>query len=137
MILNVNGEDLDVKVTGSIIEQKLKSLTNEGESFLILSKSFLTYMQTNGSFKDGFVLEYQIDNTDQHYKCITEPLTNEQVVKAFKNYLAGNDKWKTDLIWEKEIIPNDNENNYESSTSYTVILALIGAAIVWYLIKSA
>ena len=37
------------------------------QGFAILSNDKLTYIQASGSAKDGFLLEYQEGNTDQHY----------------------------------------------------------------------
>ncbi len=127
MELNVNEEYLEVAITEDLIEEKLRSLPGENDSFLILSKSDMVYMQTAGNFNEGFILEYQEGSVDEHYSCINDPLTNDQVVKAFKDYLNGNLNWKKDLIWEKEDLNISN-----SSWPLVIVVLLVIAAILYW-----
>ena len=71
--------------------------------FAILSRDEMTYIQTSGSARAGFVLEYQDGDTDRHYRCPDE-LSLEQVSQAFRSYAQGTDSWKTSLRWNKEDI---------------------------------
>lgn len=132
MKLNVNGDDLDVVVTEDLLEEKLRSLPGKGDSFLILSKTEMDYMQTAGSFQEGFILEYQGGSTDEHYTCANDPLTNDQVVQAFKDYLNENANWKSDLIWQKE------ESNAGGMNWPVILLVLlVVAGILYWLLSSA
>lgn len=69
--------------------------------FAILSRDQITYIQTSGSAREGFILEYQDGDTDLHYRCPDE-LSLEQVTRAFVSYAQGMDSWKTSLRWDKE-----------------------------------
>lgn len=103
MKLNLNGNDIDEIVTESILEKHLMSLPGgDADSFLILSKSELSYIQTSGSPNEGFILEYQEGDIAKHYTCTTSPLSTSQVLNAFRGYLLGSESWKVDLSREKE-----------------------------------
>ena len=71
--------------------------------FAILSRDEMTYIQTSGSAREGFVLEYQDGDNDRHYRCPAE-LSLERVTLAFLSYAQGTDSWKTSLRWNKEDI---------------------------------
>lgn len=129
MKLNVNGDDLDIIVSEKIIEDKLKSLsTKDDSSFLILSKNEMSYIQTSGDFEAGFILEYQENDLDFHYSCVTQPLTNVQVVKAFKDYFNQNNKWKTELSWERESLAPVNSTKL---VPILVFIILVIAGVIW------
>jgi len=70
------------------------------DGFAILGRDEMTYMQTSGSRREGFVLEYQEGDTDRHYQC-PDPLTEKQITEAFLSYADGTDAWKTVFRWEK------------------------------------
>lgn len=68
------------------------------QGFAILSKDRMTYIQAVGSAKDGFLLEYQEGDTDQHYRC-PEILPLEQATRAFVSYAQVDDGWRTSISW--------------------------------------
>ena len=72
--------------------------------FAILTKSTLTYMQTAGSAKDGFVLENQAGSTDSHYEAVNPPFTLDQVLMAFRAYRDQTSEWRTAFGWKKQPI---------------------------------
>jgi len=129
MQLNINGDDLDVVVTEELLEEKLRSLPGEGDSFLILSKNEMTYMQTSGSIQEGFILEYQEGSVDEHYACTNSPLTQDLLVQAFKDYLNGKPDWINDLTWEKE----DIQTASFSWLLVIVVLFVLAAIAYWFL----
>lgn len=71
--------------------------------FAILSQDEMTYMQTSGSAKDGFVLEYQDGDTECHFRC-PAVLSLPQVTRAFLSYANGTDDWKAGFEWVSEEI---------------------------------
>lgn len=131
MKLHVNGNDLEVEVTEQNLEHHLLSLPGgEEDSFLILSKDDYSYMQTSGSAKEGFILEYQEGDLAEHYTCTTMPLSTHQVVEAFKNYLKNSDAFKTDLKWEKEDFANESSGLGKIVLIIIALIFLGVAAIV-------
>jgi hypothetical protein len=102
MRLEVNGKLLSKNLDDQAIVQALQNLTGEGDSFAILSKTEMTYIQTTGSPAEGFVLEYQDGSLDLHFRCSEEHLDLEKVIRAFTLYLRGDERWRTEFSWEQE-----------------------------------
>ena len=73
------------------------------KGFAIFGGDEMTYIQTAGSAREGFVLEYQEGDIDRHYSC-PDSLSLEQVVQAFLSYSEGTDSWKTEHQWKQEDI---------------------------------
>ena len=71
--------------------------------FAILSRDEMAYIQTSGSAREGFMLEYQDGDTNRRYRCLDE-LSLGQVTQAFLSYADGTDAWKTSFRWDKEDI---------------------------------
>lgn len=89
------------------IERALRSLSWATEnSFAILEKADLTYMQTaqeddpNIDPQDPFyVLEYQDGSLERHFRAIG-PISLDRVIEAFVQY-AREDSWREALEWER------------------------------------
>ena len=129
MKLNVNGIHIEEEVTEQVLEKYLLSLPGGDEdSFLILEKSELTYMQVSGKLSEGVILEYQEGSVSEHYLCSNIPLKGIQVIAVFKNYLSGSESWKSLLTWEKEKL--------EATSSFIstplMVLALLGFLGCWF-----
>ncbi len=94
---------LELEDGTSIVNLDSRAITSALASldgFAILGRDEMTYMQTSGSARDGFVLEYQEGDTDRHYEC-PDTLTVAQITRAFVSYADGTDTWKTAFRWEK------------------------------------
>lgn len=101
MRLTVDGDEVSERVSSDLLERSIRSLDGTGDSFVILSKEEMTYLQTSGDPRNGFVLEYQNGTLEEHYSCIEPNLNAEQVVRAFQQYYSNDSRWKSDLRWEK------------------------------------
>jgi len=100
--LDISGDKQIQNPTESDIRQAVFALdTNEGDAFLILgpTKTKMTYIQTGGDQKVGFVLEYQETDAKHHYRAKRD-LTADEIVKALVAYSTGADDWKTMAEWE-------------------------------------
>src|SRR5512134_3313570 len=73
--------------------------TKQEDAFLILGPTDMTYIQTSGDPRVGFVLEYQEADAKHHYRAKRE-LTADEIVKALVSYAASTDDWKTAAEWE-------------------------------------
>jgi len=100
--------------TESDLRQAVFALdTKKDEAFLILGSTEMTYIQTTGDQKVGFVVEYQAGDAKHHYRAKPRDLsrinprwprcdlTADEVVKALVSYSAGADDWKTMAEWER------------------------------------
>lgn len=86
------------------IEDALRSLPGGDFSHVILSRDPMTYIQTAGGPWEGFVLEYQDGSVDKHYQCADSDLGLDAVVRAFRLYAQGDERWRTGLEWRREIV---------------------------------
>jgi hypothetical protein len=100
--------------TESDLRQAVFALdTKKDEAFLILGPTEMTYIQTTGDQKVGFVVEYQAGDAEHHYRAKPRglsqvdrrwprcDLTADEVVKALVSYSTGTDDWKTMAEWER------------------------------------
>ncbi len=83
------------------IREAIEGFKDDSDSFAILAKSKLTYMQTVGSESEGYSLEYQEGSIDEHYEC-TNDLSREDVIEALQAYRTGDESWRTRFRWERE-----------------------------------
>ncbi len=103
--LIVSGKKRIVNPSPSEIRRALKALPGGEDSFAIYEKggSGLSYMQTHGAAKEGFVLEYQAGSLDAHFRCTNRGLSVERVVEAFISYAAADDRWQTEFRWKAHL----------------------------------
>ena len=98
--LDICGDKKIQNPTESDIRQAVFALdTKEDDAFLILGPTEMTYIQTTGDQKFGFVLEYQETDAKHHYRA-KRNLTADEIVKALVSYSTGADDWKTMAEWE-------------------------------------
>ena len=74
-----------------------------GEAFTVLSVTAGTYIQCaeQNSEPWEYVLEYQEEDPDHHYRAVGPPIPLAKVIAAFGKYLRGDASWKNDFPWEK------------------------------------
>jgi hypothetical protein len=71
----------------------------EGDAFLILGPTEMTYVQTSGDHNVGFDLEYQETDPKHHYRA-KRAFTADEIVKVLISYSAASDDWKKATEWE-------------------------------------
>ena len=84
MQLEVNGHEIDEPLTADLIEQAIFAMTGESDSFVILSRDRMTYIQVAGGPRTGFLLEYQEGSLEKHYSCTELDLGTSDVIQAFQ-----------------------------------------------------
>jgi len=89
---------------GSEIADALRRLDQDDNTFAILVRTEMTYMQT-ATTDGGFVLEHQVEGLGQHYRCVERDLSMERVVDAFISYAQGTGDWRRDFEWERIDLP--------------------------------
>ncbi|MCA9298237.1 MAG: hypothetical protein KDA28_04175, partial [Phycisphaerales bacterium] len=85
-----------VSPTPEVLESALRSLDGQN-SFAILARESMSYMQT-ASHDDGtFALEYQEGSLDEHFE--TAACSLDDVIRAFQSYARDDDAWRTAFPW--------------------------------------
>ncbi len=131
MKLILNGDPLDSTVDDGLIMRSIYSLTGEGDSFAILSKDDMTYIQTAGGPNSGFILEYQDGSLDKHFTCTNQNLTAAQVVNAFQSYTKQDGRWQQEFEWETAGLGTEGGS---SSVGTILILLILVIAVVGFII---
>jgi hypothetical protein len=111
--LDICGEKKIQNPTESDLRQAVFALdTKKEDAFLILGPTDMTYIQTTGDQKVGFVLEYQDTDAKHHYRAKGRgpypidrgwprcDLTADEIVKVLVSYSTGSDEWKTMAEWD-------------------------------------
>ena len=139
MDLVLNGETLSGTATDRLIEESIRSLTGEGDSFAILSQAPQIYIQTSGGPSYGFVLEYRDGSADEHYSCSNSKLTVDEVIRAFQSYLAEDGKWKSELEWEPQVFgySPDASSGGAKFGLVGIAIAVLIVLVIWKLFTSA
>jgi|GEM_PF-1238845 len=102
MKLDLNGTELTEPLNEALIISSLQSLSGDDDSFLILSKDEMSYIQTCKTADGHYVLECQEGSLAEHYECADEMLNFQKVSMAFTSYLNGTDEWKNSLRWRSQ-----------------------------------
>ena len=129
MELIVNGEELEGLVSNRQIEESIRSLTGDGDSFAILARAEQEYIQTSGDPSHGFVLEYRDGSEDKHFSGSNFELSAEQVIRAFQSYLAADDKWKSELEWQPQVFGNSGDTGAGKKAVVVIGLVVVIAAV--------
>ena len=66
---------------------------------IVSSGDPLTYAQVLWT-GDGFLLEYQIGNVDQHFRSVRDDLSESETVAALNSYAAGHPLWSLGLEFQ-------------------------------------
>ncbi len=88
--------------SASQIAEELAALSSGGDSFAVLSRDELTYIQAAGARSEGFILEYQAGSIDQHYRSTDSNLPLSTVTDAFQLYAAEDSSWQSRTTWRRE-----------------------------------
>ncbi len=92
------------------------------------------YIQTSGGPEYGFILEYRDGSEEQHYSCSNFELTADEVIWAFRSYLANDGKWKTDLEWEPQVFdysPSGQSSDSNIGAGIAVLGVAVAVVLVW------
>jgi hypothetical protein len=129
MKLDLSGTELAQPITDELIIKSVESLGASDDSFLILSKGEMHYIQTAHNGNGGYVLEYRDGSDEAHYECVDSMLTSQKISAAFLSYFHETDDWKTSLHWEP--LGSSQENGGGGSPKllmiFLVVLALVAS----------
>ena len=91
--------DLEEEATEALIDTTISALKSEPDSFAILGKDEMNYVQALKTEK-GFVVQFQNGSLDEHYEFNTY-LSRPQTIGLFKEYFFGNKNWQGNLEYSK------------------------------------
>ncbi len=135
MEFEVNGSLFAAEATEADIDEGLKALKGDGDSFAILSQDEMTYLQTSGWPEEGFSLEYQDGSLLEHFRCADENLPLESVSHIFKLYLSGQGDHRTSCSWERFDLPSPSDAAITSTIGTIAMIVLVAAALFWLFLK--
>lgn len=102
MKLNIQGETTIDNPSDNDIRKALYELdADAGDAFVILEQDDLNYIQTSGDRNMGFVVEYQKENTNNHYQSKNCQILIDEVVRALICFRDGSDEWLQKIEFEK------------------------------------
>ena len=88
-----------VDPTPTSVAELIPLLVGKTDPFAILEVDEQTYLQTLWTL-DGFVLDFQEGSMAAHYRCLA-PMTVEDTISAFQQYLAWNGKWRPHSAYQR------------------------------------
>jgi len=94
--------NLDKEATTDEVASIVSEIKSKPDPFLILEQDEMNYMQTLWT-PDGFSLEFQEGNTDQHF-ISKHLLTEAQVISCLVDYMNDNTSWRETAEFEQKII---------------------------------
>lgn len=136
MKLDLNGTELAQPLDEALIIRSLQALDREDDSFLILSKDEMSYIQTCRESDGHYVLEYQEGSLAEHYECADEMLNFQKVSMAFTSYLNGTDEWKTSLAWQPLGSSSESGNGAARPVKLLVLVMVVAIIAFAFLIVS-
>jgi hypothetical protein len=82
------------------IVQALSMIEGRDSSWIVLSRSEGTFMQT-----DGISLEHQEGSVDYHYYACDSHILTASISETLLSYARGDDWWKRSFIWNQGFTP--------------------------------
>lgn len=122
------------------IERVVKSLDADVNTFAILKREPLTYIQTRTE-QGQFELEYQDGDTDRHYQS-TRLVSRDEVAQAFTLYAKGDDAWRSLVEWQHldlsdppttQGAPSSSQGGCAGVVLLAGALVLLGWMVAWQL----
>lgn len=135
MKLDFNGAELTQPLDEALITHSLQALSGDEDSFLILSKDEMSYIQTCKTSDGHYVLEYQEGSLEAHYECADEMLNFQKVSMAFTSYLNGTNEWKTSLAWQP-LGSSESSNGAARPVKLLVLVVVVSIIAFTFLIAS-
>ncbi len=121
------------EVNESVIKSLVMAMPGGTDSFIILERSDMFYMQVSGSKTDGYQLEYREGADETHLVVAPDIAEPGQVIEAFVEYLNGGSAYKTSHTWKPLFPPSEKNTGCMGLLSMTIGLVAVGIYICWSL----
>lgn len=115
MRLELENRDPIENPTPEDISNEFANFDGWRASFAILSFEDERYIQTTGTPKHGFQIEYRDGGEGEHYVNVGGAVPFERVVAAFQQYAKGETSWWDEFEWE-HISAHENAEPAETPT---------------------
>lgn len=100
MRLEVGGHTVIEEPTDEAIVEVLTRLPGGCDSFAILSAGEQFYMQTSGSARDGFYVEYREGGEEQHFFGFRDAISLADTIDLFCRYARLEPNWNNEHQWK-------------------------------------
>ena len=118
--------------TVDAIENEIRALPGGIDSFLILSRDEMTYVQTAGGGGEPFTLEYQDGSLEMHYRAIGD-VTLESVIKVFQAYAHERASWRNVVQWEREDLAAYQRGSGAKVGMIAGLILVVAVVVYWWL----
>jgi hypothetical protein len=98
MLLETTDRNYD-SIDDFTIAEAVNAVADMKTEFAILTLEDQSFMQTAGG-TSGMVLEYQDNETGEHFTASGEKLTAEDVIAAFESFATGDGAYKQAADWQ-------------------------------------
>lgn len=119
------------------IDDALGTLDGEENAYAVLSRSVEVYLQTSGTLKDGYVLEYREGSDLTHFQSVRDDLSLREVREAFTKYAVGDESWRGMFEWKlldlRELV---RKERIALAWVLVPLGMIVAAALVGWLIKA-
>ena len=108
--------------TAPQIEEALKTVENQKNSFLILERDSNQFMQIAPHQDNGFYIEYHNGSEAKHYKSVDKFNSFEETLETLRNYSRNNRRWHFSHTWEKLPGFDGSSSNFFSISTFLLLL---------------
>jgi hypothetical protein len=82
------------------LREVLSALPSDGDNFAIYERDSMSYVQVAGCVAGGFLVEYQLGDTANHFRAIDRAVALADVVEIMASFAAGDDRFLEMQTWE-------------------------------------
>jgi hypothetical protein len=100
MKLSIDGRDEGTNPSPEQIASAVAAMAAGEAEFVVLEKESQSYMQTSGTAKDGFDLEFRNGSASEHFFC-ADVLGEVDITSILQDYMRGGRHWRTGHDWKK------------------------------------
>lgn len=83
------------------VQKAIDGLENMDDGYVVIGPDEMTYVQCLGNSKQGYILEYQEGDTDQHFQAINNDWLPGSLADRLWRYADGDPTWKEGIDWER------------------------------------
>ncbi len=100
-LITGTGHEFIDPTTREIRETLSQLRVDDGDAFAILEQTEMSYLQCSGDMQVGFDLEYQLGDTDAHFRAERTNYTLEEIVTVFAAYRDRRVDWDAHVTWSR------------------------------------
>ncbi|MEZ4279995.1 MAG: hypothetical protein R3F21_10330 [Myxococcota bacterium] len=94
------------------VSKSLQTLDGAGNSFVILAKDQMNYVQASGGPESGFSVEYQTGSIEEHFGTTRLDLPLATVDSIFRAYAANDPRWTEATTWAHQELKSASQARF-------------------------